>query len=185
MDSAIIAHLREAGNDPTLQRGMISIPIKADPSSGRIAPLDDDIFVMQNGVTDRVTPVHLRPMAELVTGDRRPPDFEHGPPDDYIPWFWMIEATAIDYCSISGIPERDDEFERLYTHLRRRPDGCDDHPLFSYLRAAMRLYASIREVSSHEAEAVTGRLARSARFFRSSYSSANYIRQISQVMRQQ
>jgi hypothetical protein len=87
----------------------------------------------------------------------------------------MIEGTALDYCQVTNQPETDEEFYRLYRHLSRRPDGRDSHPLFSYLQAAAQLYMSIKDTSRAEFEAVTGRLALSARHFSMGPTSRNYI----------
>ena len=74
----------------------------------------------------------------------------------------------------SGIRVRDQEFERLYNHLRRRPDGTDANPILSYLQAAARLYMSLRDVSQAEFEAVARRLTKSARTYSEGLSSTNY-----------
>jgi len=52
----------------------------------------------------------------------------------------------------------------------------DANPLFSYLRAAARLYLSLRDVSRDEFEAVAERLRRSAKTFASRLDSTNYYR---------
>jgi len=82
--------------------------------------------------------------------------------------------VAADWCSLRGKPEYDEEFERLYSQLRRRPDGRDSNPLFGWLRRAAQLAVLVRPTSEAEFEAVTRRLARSARTLREQVTSTNY-----------
>ena len=87
----------------------------------------------------------------------------------------LIELTVIDYCVTTRRVVTDQEFERLYVHLRRRPDRTDAEPLFSYLQAAVRLYLSLRDISQAEFEAVVRRLAHSAQRYSAGYASRNYV----------
>jgi len=119
--------------------------------------------------------VRLLKVSDLWTGEAVPPDFERGPTPEYVLFFALIERTAADYCACMGKRTRDREFERLYERLRGRPDGTDPNPLFSYLRAAARLYMSLRDVSRAEFEAVARRLKRSARTFSDGDTSTNYL----------
>jgi hypothetical protein len=109
--------------------------------------------------------VPLPPISLLWTGSRQPPDMSGRYPEAYIPFFATIEQAAADYCVESGRIVIDREFERLYEHLRRRPDGRDAEPIFVVLQAAARLYVALHDVSQAEFEAVARRLARSARTF--------------------
>lgn len=68
----------------------------------------------------------------------------------------------------------DQEFERLYDFLRRRPDGKDRSPVFGYLQAAARRAATIHELSPAEYEAILRRLAKSAKRFGTHVGSTNY-----------
>jgi hypothetical protein len=88
--------------------------------------------------------VTLKPISELFTGTVTPPDFSRGPTPEYVLFFSVVEATALDYCTLAGKSERDAEFERIYKQLRKRPDGTDTNPLFSYIQSAFRLYMSVR-----------------------------------------
>ena len=119
--------------------------------------------------------ITLKPISSLWTGTAKPPDFAQGPPPAYELFFLLIERTARDYCAATGQPVYDAEFERLYNHLRRRPDGRDANPLFSYLQAAAALYLSLRDVSQDEYEAVLRRLTQSARRFNAGAGSTNYV----------
>ena len=122
----------------------------------------------------RVVPVKLKPISQLWMGTRRPPSLAGTPPPEYQPLLLMLELTAAHYCLSLRKVETDAEFERLYRQLRRRPDGQDANPLFSYLQGTARLYLSLRDVSQAEFEAVAQRLSQSARHFSTHVGSTNY-----------
>src|SRR6185437_3348158 len=147
-----------------------SIGILLDEAE-QIQPVMNDVMVVAGPKSLRVT---LKPTAQLFTGTKTPPSFKSGPTEAYVPFFATIELTVIDYCRRAGKPEYDEELERLYTHLRRRPDGTDANALFSYIRAAARLYMSAFDVSQAEFEAVCRRLSKSADHFRLGSTSTNY-----------
>ncbi len=90
----------------------------------------------------------------------------------------LLESSAGIYCTSMNRAETDTEFERIYRLLRLNPDGVDDHPLFSYLQGAARLYLSLRDVSRAEYEALTHRLSKQARRFCSHVGSTNYHRKV-------
>ncbi len=171
MDRAVIEQLSKEGIDATLSKLVPTIPFQVDEQH-RVVPLSEEVPV-QNG--KRIVLVGLKSVQELFTGNVQPPDFSKGPTPEYQTAFAMIELTALGYCRASGKPERDMEFHRIYAHLRRRPDGQYPHPLFSYLRAAMRLTMSLRDLSQAEFEGIAGRLARSAKHFATHETSTNYV----------
>ncbi len=170
-DSAVVAALVEKGIDPILEAAVPSIGIQVD-SNGQAQALEDAVGVIDGR---RVAVVRPAAISELFFGDAQPPDFTRGPPLGYAAFFTMIERTAADYCSCTGERIRDMEFERLYSHLRRRPDGVHAHPLFSHLRAAARVYMSLRATSQAEYDAVLRRLVKSALTFAVGPTSSNYL----------
>ena len=174
MDPNAIEALEKAGIDPT-HPDLLKVPTVLG-EQGRIVTLDHDLPVPVMDELERVVWLPLLPISQLWTGSAVAPDFSREPPPEYEPFFILIEATAAEYCDATGRPERDREFHRLYRALRRRPDGVDPNPLFSYLRAAARLYLSLRDVSRDEFEAVAARLCVSARTFASRLDSTNYHR---------
>jgi hypothetical protein len=171
MDERVVKELVRLGIDVTLNERLPVVGIRLDRDGSGILPLEDEVAVIEG---DRTAIVTLRSASELFVGDVRPPDFANGPGDDYVLFFALIERTAADYCATRRLIDKDLEFERLYRHLRRRPDGRDANPLFSYLRAAARLYMSLRSVSRWEFESVAERLSRSARHFSQGPTSTNY-----------
>jgi hypothetical protein len=172
MDRKVIASLQLAGMDPAHPE-LLRVPT-ALGEQGRVVPLDPDLPVPVMDDDGRVVWLPLAPISRLWRGSAVAPDFSFAPPPEYEPFFILIEATAAEFCDAIGRPERDREFERLYRLLRRRPDSMDANPLFSYLRAAARLYLSLRDVSRAEFEAVANRLRVSARTFSTGSGSTNY-----------
>jgi hypothetical protein len=116
----------------------------------------------------------VRPVRELFKGDRKAPELSRGPTPDLEPVFMLLAYTVVRFCEADGRDETDQEMEQVYTLLRRRPDGAGGR-LFAYLRAAARLYMSVRDVSAAEYEAVMRRLTKSARSFSSPPLSRNYL----------
>jgi hypothetical protein len=174
MDPNVMEQLKRAGlrvEEP----GLLRIPFKFD-AQHRLQPLDEEVPVLDSNTDKEVVAERLKPNSQLWTGAAVPPDMSWEPPPEYQPFFLLLEWTAADYANIVRRPETDAEYERLYRQLRRRPDGQDAHPLFSYLRAAARLYLSLKDVSRAEFEAVAHRLSQSARHFSTYVGSTNYHR---------
>lgn len=150
-----------------------SVAINSD-AHGAPLPLNEDaIGVNFEGRLLGVTT--LPPLSKLFRGTVRCPEITGEPPLALQGVFLCVELTAAAWCVTTGRRVRDEEFEKLYGELRRRPDGRFEHPLFAYLRAAMRLAMVIRPTSEDEFDKITRRLARSARTFRESPTSANYL----------
>lgn len=158
------------------QPEMLRVAIQRDESK-RVVKVLGEVPVMGN---EGLILVHLKPISQLWTGSAVPPDLSRTPPPQYQPFFLLMESTAANYCAAQGRPETDDEFERLFRQLRRRPDGTDAHPLFSYLQGAARLYMSLRDVSQAEFEAVVSRLSQSAKWHSTHTGSTNYHREVLQ-----
>lgn len=171
MDERAIVTLREAGVatevGPLLPPILIGLDEKRNP-----VVITDEVPIY--GPDETVVTVRLKPIAQLFSGSVVPPSFADGPTPAYTHFFMLIEQTAANFCVTTKRLERDAEFEAIYTHLRRRPDGKHANPLYSYLRAAVRLYMSLTPVSQAEFEAVVDRLRRSAKHFAINATTANY-----------
>lgn len=151
----------------------LSIAIRST-EGGAPLPVDEStIGVLQMGRLLGVTT--LPTLSSLFRGSAKCAEIVSEPPPALENIFMCVELTAADWCASTAMRVRDEEFEKLYSDLRRRPDGRSAHPLFGYLRAAMRLSIAIRPTSADEFEAITRRLARSARTFRASATSTNYL----------
>jgi hypothetical protein len=173
VDREAVERLQRAGlkvDQPELLR----VAIQRDENK-KVMKLGTEVPVMGNEGLMLVT---LQPLSKLWTGSAAPPDLSRTPPPQYQPFFLLLESTAANYCAATGKAETDDEFERLYRQLRRRPDGDDPHPLFSYLKGAARLYMSLRDVSQAEFEAVVNRLSQSAKWHSTHVGSTNYHREV-------
>lgn len=158
------------------QPELLRVPIQRDENK-KVLPPREEVPVMGN---EGLVLVTLKPITQLWTGSAVPPDLSRTPPQQYQPFLLLLESTAANYCAAVGKPETDDEFERLYRQLRRRPDGTDPHPLFAYLQGAVRLYMSLRDVSQAEFEALVNRLSQSAKWHSSHVGSTNYYREVLQ-----
>jgi hypothetical protein len=172
MDKDVIRRLGAAGIETTFEKRLPSVPIPAPMDAGARSAPPEGVVVLDGEAMEMVT---LKSASELFTGVRRPPDFSAGPTPEYMLFFFWIERAAADYCRVTGERVRDEEFERIYGDLRRRPDGRSEHPLHAHLQRVLRLYLSLHDVSEAEYEAVLRRLQRSARTFAMGPTSANYL----------
>ncbi len=177
MDRNVVEALEKA-ELPVDKPDLMRIGVQVDEQQ-RVQPTREVVSIVSE---KKLLQARLKPISQLFTGAKAPPDFSRSPPPEYHPFFILLEAAAADCCKARGRPEPDEEFERLYRLLRRRPDGDDPNPAFSYLQAAARLYMSLRDVSQAEFEAVADRLHRSARSYASHTGSTNYYRAVLQPL---
>jgi hypothetical protein len=175
MDPIAVQALKDAGIDVTMKKRIPNIPIQLTEEGEVEGP--GEVVMLLSG--DVPVPVTLKKISELYVGSTVPPDFSRGPAPGYEMFFLLIERTVAQFCRITGSTPYDTEFEELYRRLKRRPDETGGAPMLAYIRAAVRLYMSLRDVSRAEFEAVATRLARSARAFALSESSTNYVKTIS------
>jgi hypothetical protein len=173
VDREAVEKLQRAGLKVE-QPELLRVAIQRDEKK-QVVRLRGEVPVMGNEGLMMVT---LQPISKLWTGSAVPPDLSRTPPPHYQPFFLLLESTAANYCAATGKPETDDEFERLFRQLRRRPDGDDAHPLYSYLQGAVRLYMSLRDVSQAEFEAVVNRLSQSAKWHSTHVGSTHYYREV-------
>ncbi|MFP2930451.1 hypothetical protein ACLESO_35685 [Pyxidicoccus sp. 3LG] len=173
MDANAVAELEKAGVAVD-QPDRLYVAVEWEDGK-RVLPAGQRVQVRAG---EQLTHVTLQPISKLWTGDKQPPSFAKAPPPEYHPFFFLIEATAAGYCRAVRNTETDQEFERLYRHLLRRPDGTDRNPLFSYLQGAARLYMSLRDVSQAEFEAVVERLHQSAKHHQTHVGSINYFQDV-------
>ncbi|MEZ4409874.1 MAG: hypothetical protein R3A52_25880 [Polyangiales bacterium] len=158
---------------PDVELAAITVPIRIDPS-GATLPVDETaVAVLYEGKP--VGALELPPLRTMFRGDAPCDEIMGEPPARLVSFFICIERTAADWCVTTRTRVRDEEFEKIYSELRRRPDGRVNHPLFGYLRAAFRVAMALRPTSEAEFEQITRRLARSARTFRASATSTNYL----------
>lgn len=176
MDLDVVEQFRQAGIDPSLERTIPRIAIRTDEARRPIHIGGAPVLVASD---ERSLEVDLKSLPTLFSGSALPPSAEKDLQTRYVPFFAILEQAALDYCHTARRKEWDEEFERLYRLLWRRPEGTDKNPLFSHLQAAARLYLSLRDTSRDEFEAVVKRLAKSARRFSSGAGSTNYVEMLS------
>lgn len=169
MTTDALAVLQEAGLTKGLEDLMLVVhgpydALQLEDAQGRVE-------VRQGKKTGHVG---LPPLSSLFRGNAVPPSFQGPPPPAYMPLFLCIERSVAQAAALRPQPERDEEFERLYRQVRRRPDGKDPSPLFRVIQAAARLALCARPTSRAEFEAVMDRLSRSARTFHTHTGSTNY-----------
>ena len=79
MDAEVVKTLEDAGMDTRFERCPLHIAIlMGSEDNDRPVPLDDDDSVLVVCGEDTCE-VRLRPIAQLFSGDARPPDFARGP----------------------------------------------------------------------------------------------------------
>ncbi|MCM8775583.1 MAG: hypothetical protein NC930_04435 [Candidatus Omnitrophica bacterium] len=113
-------------------------------------------------------------LAELFRGTREPPvDMEHYP-EAYVDDFSQIESSVLmAHDFIHDVT--DDEFVRIYSLIKRRPEARSEGFLHDIVYQAAALMLGLRPRSQKEFEAVFSQLARSARHWRVGYVSRNYV----------
>jgi hypothetical protein len=172
MDEAVASALARSGSGESLP----PLVIIRDSAGKIVAPREGvQVQIGEGGET-----LALRPVRELFAGNRKAHDMSRGPTPELEPLFLLLEYTVVRFCDADGHDETDQEMERIYMALRRRPDD-EGGRLHGYLRAAARLYMSAREVSQGEYEAVMNRLAKSARTFSMPPVGRNYLATLRQT----
>jgi hypothetical protein len=180
VDAEVIRQLQEAGVDTPLEQKFPVIGIEVT-DRGEPVPLGDRVMIF----TQLEEPLFVfpKPITALFAGSTIPPDFSRRPTPEYMPFSCLIELTAANSCSSARKDETDQEFQRLYRRLWKRPESSDSNPLFSYLQGAVRLYMSLRDTSRAEFEAIAARLAKSAKTFSMGDTSRNYFNSIMRLIR--
>lgn len=122
----------------------------------------------------------LSSLRELFRGAEPAPAIGDTPTPDYLPLFLFIEMHVVTFCD--GVRDKTDaEFEEIYSHLRRRPDGKPTSDLHLFLWQVAAGLLGKWPLSAAEFEAIFGRLTQSARTFQIGIVSRNYIAALRQV----
>lgn len=101
-------------------------------------------------------------LRELFRGDARPPANIDRYPAEYVPYFSFIENLAMEFFDIEG-PKTDQELEKIYNALRRRPDGRSLGPLHDAFWQGAALLLGKYPLSEAQFTAIFGQLEKSAR----------------------
>ena len=130
----------------------------------------------------RIAEWRVPSLRQLFRGTKVPPkDMDHYP-QEYHQIFFTIEKNVLFAGNLVEI--RDEEIARLYSVLRRIPDGRSEGFLHDILYQAAALMLGINSISQAEFESIFGQLAASARGWRESYSSKNYITYLRENLKQ-
>jgi hypothetical protein len=158
----------EAGLD------IAALSVVADKGDERQGLGSRDKIAITDG--EKVAVWQVESLRDLFRGNRRPPEMPAGtPPRTYLHLFSFIERSIPPFCQEFG-DKTDQEFERVFNDLRRRPDGAPRDELHAYLWQVAALLAGCFELSALEYEAIFDRLRRSARTFSMAPVSRNYVR---------
>lgn len=151
---------------------MLRLDLARGPDGTLALPAGDAVPV--RAPDGAVLRLELGPIRPLFRGDRDPGEFVSAPPPEYDPVFALLEINLAAIQQRLGKPLRDDDALKLFSEMRRRPDGKFQSPLYVYFRAALRLLLLARPTSEREYDAVLRRLERSARTFRTDGASTWY-----------
>lgn len=173
VDSATLAQLSATEAAP-LELVNWSVMLPTD-DAGRPAASDAPFMVRRGSAPGlELHALGDAPLRSLYRGGRVVAEFGSTPPSEYDMVFAFIERPLALFAASSAQPVRDQDFEKLFTELRRRPDGRYQSPLYRYFQAILRALLLLRPTSESELDAVLRRLARSARTFSEGATSTHY-----------
>jgi len=130
------------------------------------------VFVESEG---RIGEWHIDSLRGMFRGSKEPPSMERYP-EEYAPLFFIVERNLLSAVASSYSRDiTDDEIERIYDIIRRRPDGRSVGVMHDVVYQAAAFILGIRSLSQLEFEAIFRQLARSARGWKEEPGSRNYI----------
>lgn len=165
---------------PSLLGAVQDAGLAADRLSVTLRLTEDDRVDMTDRANVMLSDGHAAaiwcapPLRDLFRGSKLAPSDIHMYPRAYVPMFYFIEKHAITFCD--AFQDRtDEEFERIYSELRRRPDGKTPDALHHFLWQVCAALLGMTPLSQAEFSAILQQLARSARRFHLGLASRNYI----------
>jgi hypothetical protein len=165
------ASLRELVGLAGLNAARLTVPFETDGQKHVRIP-DRHRVPVSDG--EKLTAWVVPSLRELFRGDcQPPPDVDHYPPQ-YAPYFFFIENQLLTLCDAMG-DRTDQEFEEIYSALRRRPDGRSLGVTHDGVWQIVALLLGSHELSQAEFEALLSALERSARGWGSRPVSRNYV----------
>jgi hypothetical protein len=150
----------------------LSIPVNKNntttiPDRSQVVIADDK---------NKFTTWQVPSLRNLFRGTKTPPsisEMEHYPVE-YVALFYIVESHILLAMDIIG-NKTDQEFEEIYSNLRRRPDGRSLGVLHDLAWQAAAFMLGTHAVSEAEFDAVFRQLTKSARTFKMGPSSRNYV----------
>ena len=128
-----VASLQKVVRDNKFAVNNLVIAWEHDPSGAAVIKNRREILLCDG---DKTALWVISSLQELFRGARLPPsvgDMERYP-EEYVPFFYFIEGHVIQACDAGRQDPIDDEFARIYSEMRRRPEGKSlgtAYPLYS------------------------------------------------------
>lgn len=178
------ASVQKVVRDNQLQIDHLTIAWQQDPSGMPVIKDRREIFLFDG---EKAALWSISSLPELFRGARLPPSSEEMAhyPEEYMPFFYLIETYALQACEAIGRDLIDDEFVRIYSEIRRRPEGKSLGFVYDAVYQAAALAMGMQSFSQAEFEAVFNQLAASARGWKEGYSSRNYIRYLREHLKEE
>lgn len=169
------ASLQKVVRDNKLAINNLTIAWEHDPSGMPVIKNRQEIFLCDG---EKIAPWVISSLQELFRGARLPPSLVEMEryPEEYIPFFYLMEGQVIQACDAGRRDLIDDEFVRIYSGMRRCPEGKSLGFVHDAVYQAAALALAMESFSRAEFEAVFDQLARSVRRWREGYASRNYVR---------
>jgi hypothetical protein len=102
-------------------------------------------------------------------------------PPAYVPVLYLIERHVLTACERLG-DQTDQDLERIYSTLRRRPDGRSLGLVHDFLWQVTALVLGLYPLSQAEFEGIFGALERSTRCWQKQPISRNYLAYLRQSL---
>ena len=168
-----ISSLAELVEHEGLDVSTLAVAVRAD-AHGRIRVPDRHVIFLFDRTKGAVW--HVPALRELFRGNQAPPPDMEQYPTEYVRAFFCLEKHVLTLCDTEG-DRTDQEMERVYSALRRRPDGRNHlGAAHDFIWQAAALMLGLHRLSGAEFEAVVGALERSVRRQALRPVSRNYVR---------
>jgi len=177
-----VASLQKALEDHKLATSRLTIAWEQDLSGVPVIKNRREILLCDG---EKIAPWVISFLQELFRSAGLPPAVEDMEryPKKYIPFFYLIEGTVVQACDAGRWNLTDDEFVRIYSEMRRRPEGQSLGFVHDAVYQAAALALAMQSFSRAEFEAVFDQLSRSAHRWREGRASRNYIRYLRENLR--
>ena len=172
---SLASALAAGGIDPE----HFDVGFPADPEGPR--PPRSEVFLIGGG--EQFAAWQVPTLASLFRGNGIPPEMTDYPPE-YVPVFAFIEQRVLTIAGIGRQPT-DAEMEDIYANLRRRPDGRSLGATHDGVWQIAALTLGSYPLSAAEFDAIFGRLAKSARSWKTGPTTRNYLAGIEKMFRRQ
>jgi hypothetical protein len=170
----LLPELQEIFADALKGKNEISVGIafELDENERLVITKREDIFIGYD--ENKVFFWHVNSIRDLFRGNKTPPDLQHYP-EEYVMFFATIEQQIADFSDAIGVFLTDVDFERIFSAMRRRPDGKRINLLHDLVWQVTALALAMYPTSEAEYTAIFTQLEKSARTFNMGCGSKNYL----------